>query len=118
MLKGNSKGIMGENVREGKRNGLSERDAVMVSMKNSKKDSKSKVSDIGPASNEDYPYSSRLDLDHEMLGKLGIDKMPKHGAPVTIQAKGKVHRTSEDTNSDGKTRRSMTVQMTHMKVGC
>jgi hypothetical protein len=106
---------MGENVREAKKKGLSERDAVLVSMKNSKKDKKS--SNIAESSSHgDYPYSSRLDLDHEMLEKLGIDKMPKHGAPVTIHAKGKVHRTSEDTNSDGKTRRSMTVQMTHMKV--
>lgn len=116
MLKGNEKGIMGENVREAKRSGLSEREAVMVSMKNSKKDKKSSNLAEPSSSHEDYPYSSRLDLDHEMLEKLGLDKMPKHGTPVTIHAKGKVHRTSEDTNSEGKTRRSMTVQMTHMKV--
>lgn len=107
---------MGENVREAKRSGLSEREAVMVSMKNSKKDKKSSNIAEAPSSAENYPYSSRIDLDHEMLAKLGIDKMPKHGAPMTVHAKAKVHRTSEDTNSDGKTRRSMTLQMTHMKV--
>lgn len=41
MLKGFDKGAMGENIREGKRAGLSERGAVMQSLKRAKASMKS-----------------------------------------------------------------------------
>jgi hypothetical protein len=118
MLKGNDRAVMAENVREMKHKGMSEREAVMVSLKNkhSKKSKEEKLE--GPsAPRDDYPYSTRMDMDHEMLEKLGVSELPKHGSPVALHAKGKVHSTSEDTGSDGKKRRRMTVQLTHMKLG-
>ena len=116
MLKGNSKGVLAENMREMKHKGLSEREAVMVSMKNAKpKTKKTSSMDEGPSAPEaDYPYNARMDFDHEMLDKLGMKKMPAHGSEVMMHAKGKVHSLSEDTQSDGKKRRRMTVQLTHL----
>lgn len=117
MLKGSGKAVAAENVRTLKHSGMSERDAVMTSLKNEKRASKSKSVLAEPSGvHDEYPYSTRMDMDHEMLGKMGIKKLPKHGSPVTVHAKGKVHSTSEDTGSDGKQRRRMTVQLTHMKL--
>lgn len=117
MLKGSGKAVAAENVRTLKHSGMSERDAVMTSLKNEKKASKSKNAMVSPSmDHEDYPYSSRLDFEHETLGKLGIKKLPKHGSAVSVHAKGTVHSTSENTDSDGKQRRRMTVQLTHMKL--
>lgn len=115
MLKGSDKGVVSENMREAKKMGMSERDAVLVSMKNSKKEMKANKNMTSPSSpHEDYPYNTRMDFDHEMLDKLGMKKLPEHGAEISLRARGKVHRTSEETDEKGKMRRRMTVQLTHI----
>ncbi len=116
MLKGKDKGVVGENVRELKSKGMSERDAVMASMKNSPKKAK-KGGDVSPSSpREDYPYGTRLELDHETLTKLGHTSMPQVGDTFHLHAKAKVTSASEHSSEgeDGP-RRSVSLQITHMR---
>ena len=118
-MKGFDKGAMGENIREGKRAGLSERGAVMQSMKRSKASMKS-AETMPSMAPEKYPYGLRLNLEHEDLKKLGITKMPKAGAIHRIVAHAKVHRAEESNSTDGGKRRSLGLQITKMsmKPGC
>lgn len=119
MLKGDSKGIVGENVREAKKRGLSERDAVLVSMKNSpKKEKKSKLASpcCGP-SDEAYPYGLRIDLNNDSLEKLGIDELPDSGDTMKLVAEVKVESTSERQERNGDKNRSVGLQITKMKLG-
>ena len=67
----------------------------------------------GPA----YPYGLCIQLDHEQLEQLGIDKLPTADATITIAAKGKVTRTSEEQTEGGGSRRSVSIQLTHMGLG-
>lgn len=116
----NDNAVVAENMRAMKHRGMSEKDAVMASMKRSKvakAKNSPKAMSSDSLSGDDYPYSTRMDLDGEMMDKLGLKKL-KHGQKVQIHAKGHVHSTSEDTGSNGKTNRRATVQMTHMKIGC
>lgn len=119
MLKGFDKGAMGENIREGKRAGLSEKDAVMQSMKRSKASQKD-AQTMPSMPSEQYPYGLRLELDHEGLKKLGVKKLPKVGAMHTITALAKVHRSEESSSLDGGKRRNLGMQITKMsmKPGC
>lgn len=121
MLKGNSKAVIAENIREGKNKGLSERDAVLVSMKKSKSEVKKEksggcCSPLGYDSDA-YPYGLRLDLSDESLDKLGLDDLPKVGKTVKIVAQAEVQSASESTSSSGKSHRSVGLQITKMKVG-
>jgi hypothetical protein len=119
MLPGKDKASMHENVRELKHKGLSEKDAVMASMKHANV-KRNKSSDVLATSPEDdFPYGLRVELDHESMGKLGMHKgrMPHVGKMVHIKAKAKVHRTSENSDEHGKQQRNMTLQITHMKLG-
>lgn len=117
MLKGNSRGIVGENIRSLKKTGLSERAAVLTSMKRaSSKPSKTLTS---PSSGEDYPYGLRLDLDHETLTKLGIKKLPKAGDQLHLHAVGTAERVSEDSSTsdkNGAPRRSVSLQIKKMHL--
>ncbi len=115
MLKGKDKGIMGENVRELKNKGLSERDAVMASMKSEKKVGKGELnpSPVGVA--DEYPYGTRLELDQETLGKLGHTSLPQVGDTFHLRAKARVTSASEHSNEgEDSPRRSVSLQITHM----
>lgn len=120
MLKGHDKGIAGENVRELKKKGMSEREAVMTHMKHERKESKKdKSAVVSPSRGEDYPYGMRISLDHDSLEKLGMHEgaMPSVGDEMHIHAKTKVQRTSEDQHEgDSKKKRHIELQITHMKV--
>lgn len=101
-----------------KSKGFGEKDIAkeMVSLKRTKADRKKqeeryKVTSTG----EDYPYETRLHLDHEMMDKLGIE-MPKVGSEVHIHARARVNSTSHNTENGGKPRKSMSLQMTHMRL--
>jgi hypothetical protein len=111
-----------EGIRSYKHQGMSEPDAVMASMRNKGfKKSKSPLAGMSsPSAHEEYPYSLRMDLDHETLGKLGMTELPDVGSQVRIHAKAKVHSVSEDARDGedgGKPRRRASLQITHMKVG-
>jgi uncharacterized protein YoaH (UPF0181 family) len=118
MLKGNSKAVVGENQRTLMAKGMSEKRAIMVSMKRSKavKSKESKVM-AAPSSPEDYPYGLRVELDHDGMNKLGMKKMPKVGSKVKFHAHATVKSASESTHEgDSKPNRSASLQITHMKV--
>ena len=118
MLKGTDKGIIGENIREAKKRGLSERDAILVSMKNTpkKKSKKESMACCGP-SDEAYPYGLRLDLNNDSLDKLGVKDLPKAGKVVKIVAEAKVESTSERQDRDGSKNCNVGLQITKMKLG-
>lgn len=91
--------------------GMSERDAMLVSMKMSNKDT-----EPTPAkpSEESYPYGLCLDLNEDVIDKLGIN-VKDVGDTCRIVADAKVKRVSEE-KSDGETRRSMALQITKMSL--
>ncbi len=116
MLNMSGKAAMGENVREAKRKGMSERDAVLVSMKRSKKADKAKMADMpSTSSGEQYPYGLRIDLGHEEMKKLGMKKLPKAGAMHKFTAHAKVTRAEESSSEEGGKRRGMNLQIMKMK---
>lgn len=116
MLKGTDKGVVGENVRELKNQGLSETEAVLVSMKQSKKEKKASEPCCGTSSSEDYPYGLRLDLNDETLEKLGIDDLPAVGDDLDLDAEVQVRSVSENQYEGEDRRRSVTLQITKMKL--
>jgi hypothetical protein len=120
MLKGKDKGVVGENIRAMKAKGMSERDAVMASMKNSpKKAEKSSKVSMPSSPHEDYPYGLRLELDHDTLKKLGHDSLPKVGTKMSLHAKARVKSASENSSEgEDSPRRSVSLQITHMKTDC
>lgn len=63
-----------------------------------------------------YPWGTALDLDDETLSKLDMDKLPDVGVEVTITAKAKITRKSENEDQGG-VRRSLGVQITDMSIG-
>lgn len=66
----------------------------------------------GPAE-EDYPYGTRVRLEHEDMEKLGLKDTPKPGAVFHIMAKGKVTHSHESADQHGK-RRHVEIHLTHM----
>lgn len=119
MLKGTDKGIVAENIREAKKSGLSEVDAIkLVSMKNApkKKSKKSEISCCGPDGGDAYPYGLRLDLNNESLDKLGIKGLPASGKVMKIVAEAKVESTSERQERNGDKHRSVGLQITSMSL--
>lgn len=118
MLKGNSKEVHDENVRELRGNGLSERDAILVSLKRSKKEKKREAKAMtSPSMGEDYPYGTRLELDDDTLEKLGCDELPEVGDEFELHCVAKVRSVSDNSSDygDGESRhRSMSLQITKM----
>ncbi len=92
---------------------------ALVDMKRTpaeKKAEKAKYDSIGPASGDDYPYGLHINLDHEMLSKLGIDKLPAVGDKMHLHAHAHVTEVSEESREGGKKRRSLRLQMRKMQV--
>jgi len=115
MLPGSAKGVVSENVREARNKGLSERDAVLTSMKQSKKTAKRDMMP-SPSKGEEYPYGLKVHLEHDDLHKLRINKLPKAGAMHTFTAHAKVTRAEESSSVDGGKKRSMTLQIQKMRM--
>ncbi len=116
MLKGLGKGIAGENIRSGKRLGLSERDAVLSDMKRTKREAKAQMPSMASGPSEDYPYGLRLELDHGAMKKVGMTKMPKVGSVHKIVAHAKVHRAEETASVGSPKRRNVSMQIVKMAV--
>lgn len=118
LLRGQSKDVVAENVRTLKNSGVDERSAVMASLKRTKTEKKTR--DGGSpvkSSEEDFPYGTRLELDHETMGKLGMTKLPAVGKKLHIQGHGHITSASEHTREGETPRRSASLQLTHMKLG-
>lgn len=109
-----------EKIRMMRAKGMSEKDAVMASMKRApeKKGKKGNGSDLASpvSSREDYPYGLRIELDHEGMKKLGMHKMPRVGEKHRIVAHAKVTSSSEHSYEGEGKRRSASLQITHMKM--
>ena len=92
----------------------------MADMKRTKADKKAEKAqyDKAPGSigGEDYGYNTRMTLDHDMLEKMGVKKLPTVGSKMKVHALAHVVSTSEDHSTDGKKRRRVELQMHHMGV--
>ncbi len=87
----------------------------LVSMKMPKR--KAEKESIGYASDVPiYPWSLKLTLGTDELKKLGINDLPEAGETVMIVGKCEVCTTSEYKTADGKTDRSIGLQITDMSV--
>lgn len=65
---------------------------------------------------DEYPYGLRVSLDDPQLDALGLSDLPKGGTEVTMHAKGHVVSRTEHEGDDGKTRKSLGIQITHLHV--
>lgn len=110
------KELEAENMRTRMQGGMSERDAAMVSMKNTKKQRKDNESPISSGgSGPDYPYGLSVSLEKESLDKLGMKTLPDVGDTFTMTAKVKVTSVNQSASEDGD-HRSASLQITDMKL--
>ena len=110
-----NKYMTAERIRMAKAGGMSEKDAVLVSLKRTAKEKKANQLGASISSpREDYPYSTRLDLDKDTMDKLNMST-PGVGDEVSVTAKGKVIRVSESSDEDSNSK-SCCIQLTHMKI--
>jgi hypothetical protein len=108
-----------EEARELQSKGMSERDAILTSMKRTKKDvKKAKTGSLcGPCDTSDaYPYGLEVRLEEESLDKLGIEEMPKAGTKMTLTAEVEVSGSSSSARMGENPRRSLTLQITKMAL--
>lgn len=119
ILRGSTPAVTAENTRTMKAAGMSERDAVMASLKRTTQERKAEKgpSNVQLSSREDYPYGTRLELGHEELAKLGLKGVPAVGKKFAIQGHAHVHSSSQRQDGDGTTSRNVSLQITHMKLG-
>ncbi len=85
----------------------------MASLKRSRSEKKDAAEPVAASDGADYGYGTRINLDHEHLEKLGIDKLPDTESEHELHARVRVKRT-ESSERDGEKRRSMELQITHM----
>lgn len=90
----------------------------LVSLKRTKAEIKARQepSEVTSPSYDEYPYNTRLDLDDDIVSKLGLKELPSVGDEMTLVAKVEVVRTSESEENGEKTRRSVCLQITRMKL--
>jgi hypothetical protein len=90
---------------------------AMVDMKMSKEEAKEQnepqTADDGPR----YPYGLSINLDDDVLGKLGIGDSLKVGDEVTFTAKAMVTSKSGYQTTIGDSESSMGLQITEMEMG-
>lgn len=87
----------------------------LVSMKMSKKESKSEFEpslDDAPK----FPFGLSIRLNNESMEKLNLGKMPKVGSEMTLTAEVNVESTEESERAGGGSRRHMTLQITSMSL--
>lgn len=92
------------------------KDDGLVDMRKPKKTKEQikKESMVSPYEGERYPYGLRIDLEDEVMKKLGMD-LPTVGKTMTLKAKVMVERAESRESNDGK-RLSCCLQITRMKV--
>ena len=101
-----------KNMRDG---GYSERDAVLKSMKRSKKAMKKESAPPAVMTEDEYPYGLKLELNSEVLDMLGIKMLKDVGDYCKIDAVGMVESVEQRSTKSGK-KRSMSVQITKMHL--
>lgn len=108
-----------EEARELQSKGMSERDAILTSMKRTKKGMKksSKGSMCEPCGVSDaYPYGLEVRLEDESLDKLDIEELPKAGTKMTLTAEVEVSGSSSSARMGEDPHRSLTLQITKMAL--
>ncbi len=87
-----------------------------MALKNMKLEKKDRESMCEPCEPPLYPYGLCLHLDDESLGKLGLDKLPEVGSKMQVTAVAEVQDVGEFKRHDGKTNRSVRLQITDMEL--
>jgi hypothetical protein len=87
--------------------------AEMKMTKAEKKDSMPTA--VGADSGLDYPYGLTLRLDSASLDKLGMDKLPKVGAKVKLEAIGVVTSVSQHESKSNDSR-NVEIQLQELAV--
>lgn len=64
-----------------------------------------------------FPWGLCIDLDDEVLAKLGITELPKVGSVFVIEAQAKVTSMNESEQLDGDKEGRISLQITDMAVG-
>ena len=64
----------------------------------------------------EFPYGLSLELDETSLKLLGIDKLPKVGSVLEIEARVVVKSTSERTQEGEGLKRCVSLQITDMEI--
>lgn len=87
----------------------------LVSLKIDRSEREKRYADavIAPDAAE-YPWGLSITLDNETLEKLGIDKLPKVEASVTLEARAKVTSVSSNESTHSGKSRSVSLQITHL----
>ena len=110
-----------ELIRTLKSQGMSERDAILVSMKRDKK-KKDKKADNSPmccptpCDAPEYPWGLSITLESESLDKLGMDDLPRVGSTVKIVAETRVESVSSRSTSEDDENRSVQLQIVKLAV--
>jgi len=86
----------------------------LTNIKNTKADKKKNRGECAISSHEDYPYGLRIELNDEVLSKLGM-KMPGVGEEMKVVAVGKVTSVSENQNERSRNR-SVSIQLQKVEV--
>lgn len=58
-----------------------------------------------------YPYGTRLHFENDTLKKLDLDKLPKVGSRVFIEAEGIVESVSQNATQGGTSNRRVEIQL-------
>lgn len=89
-----------------------------VDMKMSTKESKKMTEPCAAPSKDSprYPYGLCIDLNNESLDKLKMATLPDVGDEVTITAKARVQSVSERDSIDGDSSRSVSLQITKLRI--
>lgn len=106
-----------ENIKSLQDKGMSERDAILVSMKRTKAEKKGKSgASISSTEREDYPYGLSISLDAETIKKLGLSEDLQVGDVVELRAKAKVRSMSQSSSEEGGENRDLSLQITDLCV--
>ncbi len=89
----------------------------MAMTKEEMKESKpTAVNDMSPDDAPKYPYGLRLDLNDDVISKLGLKSLPKVGQSLILQAKVEVCSVSEYETQGKEAEQSICLQITDMEV--
>lgn len=87
----------------------------MAHMARSKEEKKKESMPMERSSGPDYPYGLRVDLDHDGLKKVGMDKLPEVGSEIKLHAKAHVVSARSEKHEGGE-ERSVGLQITHLGI--
>lgn len=88
----------------------------MKSMKLTKSESTEMMSVEANQDAPAYPWGLRLELNDESMKKLGLQKLPKVGDKMKLEAIVSVDRVSQVDTKEGGKREDMSLQITDMEL--